>query len=72
MAVAGGLLVGAITVYVITAVLDRHDARKEVARMTKKTLRGLVVPAALTVISSLLVNLASTAACTGRWRPCFV
>jgi hypothetical protein len=33
--------------------------------MTKKTLRGLVVRAALFVISSLLVNLAATTACTG-------
>lgn len=66
IAVAGGLLVGAITVYVIAAVLDRHGARKEVTRMTKKASRGLVVPAAMSVIGSLLVNLASTAACTGR------
>jgi hypothetical protein len=40
--------------------------------MTKKTLRGLVVGAALSVISSLLVNLAATAACTGRKRKYFV
>jgi hypothetical protein len=34
--------------------------------MTKETLRGLVVPVALPVISSLLVNLAASAARTGR------
>jgi len=33
--------------------------------MTKKTLRGLVVPAVLSDISSLLVNLAATVAFTG-------
>jgi hypothetical protein len=62
----------AITVDVIAAVLDRHGARKEVTRMTKKTLRGLVVQAVMSVISSLLVNLAATAACTGRKRKYFV
>lgn len=55
----------AITVDVITRMLDRNRARKEVTRMTKKTLRGLVVPAVLSDISSLLVNLAATVAFTG-------
>lgn len=55
----------AITVDVIAEVLERQSARKEVTRMTKKTLPGLATPAALSVISSLLVNLAATAACTG-------
>jgi hypothetical protein len=66
IAVAGGLLVAAITVDVIAAVFDRRGARKEVTRMTKKTSHGLVVPVVMSVISSLLVNLAATAACTGR------
>jgi hypothetical protein len=56
----------AITVDVIAAVLNRYRARKEVTRMTMKTLRGLVVPVVMSGISSLLVNLAATAACTGR------
>ncbi len=65
MAVAGGLLVAAITVDVIAAVLDRRRARKEVTRMTKKTLRGVALHTAISDIGSLLVNLAATSAFTG-------
>ncbi len=65
MAVAGGLLVAAITVDLIAGMLNRHRARKEVTRMTKKTLRSVVLHAALSDIGSLLVNLAATSAFTG-------
>jgi hypothetical protein len=65
LAVAGALLVVAITVDVIAGMLDRDRAGKEVTRMAKKTLRSVALHAALSDIGSLLVNLAATAACTG-------